>query len=529
MTPSTIDLDAAVLAHFGPLRRAERVLVHALAMGEIAKVAMRRPEAPSGETSIRAPLLAFVLRHVPALPRRRLEIIGAYVEGRLDLGSTVIGGSLWFYRCSFDAPVMLDHARIGGGVTFAGCHLVSLMAEGCTVADDFAVNAGCRVERELRLSRARIGGTLDCARLNLGAEDGAGLRRALVADGAWIGGDVRFVDGFEAMGELRCVALAVDGDFVANGHVTGHLVQGGGRGPALTLDRATIGGALHLVGGFGAAGRVSLRRACVGADLDATGASFDRLGDAAWGQGPALVLDRATIDGALVLRQLQAPLVGASFVGARVSTLADDESTWGERLTLDGFAYSRFAEGAPLDTAFRIDWLERQDPAHLKAQFRIQPWRRLIRVLRRMGHDHHAGSVALRREHRLRRIGRIGAGLPPLVRWMPQAGHWLLGVLAGYGYRPGRLLGWLAGVWLVGAMAYWLLAPATGALAALGFSFARLVPFANLAPPGPAAAAGSGAAELVLWLARAQAGFGWAAAGLLVASLAGWADRDRPR
>jgi hypothetical protein len=283
---------------------------------------------------------------------------------------------------------------------------------------------------------------------------------------------------------------------------------------------------------------VALRRARIGGDFDTTGANFDWLGDASWDEGGSLVLDRARIDGALILRELQAPLLGASFVDARVGTLADDASTWGDRLVLDGFAYSRLGDGAPLDTVFRTGWLERQDPAHLKAQFRVQPWRRLIRVLRRMGHEHHAGSIALRRERWLRRVGWVGAWAPPALRWLPRAGHFMLGLLAGHGYRPGRLVGWLAAAWLLCGGVYWAAeetghATATSSSAGDGFSpFAysldRLLPLVDLGASG-AWAEGSHWTHPMRWLSQFESGFGWLLALLLLASLAGWVDRDRRR
>jgi hypothetical protein len=281
---------------------------------------------------------------------------------------------------------------------------------------------------------------------------------------------------------------------------------------------------------------VALRRARIGGDLDATGASFDWLGDSAWGGGTSLVLDRARVDGALILRELQAPLLGASFVGARVGSLVDDATTWGERLVLDGFAYSRLGEGAPLDTMFRVDWLERQKPSHLRAQFRVQPWRRLISVLRRMGHAHRAGSIALRREQRLRRIGWVGSWAPPALRWLPQAGHLMLGLLAGHGYRPARLLGWMAAVWLLCGAAYWAAAdfgPATAAglpagafFSPFAYSLERLLPMLAVGQSGTWVAEPAWS-EAVRWLSHLETAFGWLALLLLLASLAGWVDRDR--
>jgi hypothetical protein len=204
---------------------------------------------------------------------------------------------------------------------------------------------------------------------------------------------------------------------------------------------------------------------------------------------------------------------------------------------LDGFAYGRLREDAPLDTVFRVDWLDRQDPAHLRAQFRVQPWRRLIRVLRRMGHDRHAGSIALQREQRLRQAGRVGAWAPAGLRWLPRCGHWLLGVLAGYGHRPERLLVWAAGVWLACAAVYWAATPgpdtasmvqAAEPLGALAFSLDRLLPLLELDSARRWAPAADWAAP-VHWLGRVEAGFGWLAALLLLASVAGWSDRDRRR
>jgi hypothetical protein len=538
-SPSSAEPEITALDGFGRLRRAERLLVRACSSGDIAKISLRRPERSSAETSIRASLLAFIARGGLQLRGRRLQLMGAWIEGRLDLGDASIAGSLWFYRCRFDAAVLLDGARVAGSAVFAGCHLSGLMAEACTIAHDLTLNAGCVVDNDLRLSRAQVGGNLDCSRLDLrGSGEPGTPRRPLVADGLRVGGDVRLVDGFQAVGEVRFGGARIGGDLHASGQFNGNAVAEGRRGAALSLDRIMVQGSVRFDSSFGAAGCVAMRRARIGGDLDATGASFDWLGDASWEDSATLVLDRAHIRGALILRELRTPLLGASFVDARVGTLTDDRSTWGERLALDGFDYSRFGEGAPLDSVFRTGWLERQEPAHLKAQFRMQPWRRLIRVLRRMGHEHRAGSIALRRERWLRRVGWVGAWAPPALRWLPRAGHALLGLLAGHGYRPGRLVAWLAVVWLLCGGLYWAAsesassshaAPATDStLGPFAYSLDRLLPLVDLGQ-GTTWPAGPDWTHALRWVAYFESGFGWIAALLLLASIAGWVDRDRQR
>lgn len=535
-TPST-DAATPALAGFAPLRRAERLLVQACARGDIAKISLRRPEAGLARVSIRASFLAFMLRGALQPHGRRMQLLGAFIEGRLDLGDATIACSLWFYRCTFDSPVLLDRSQVAGGVTFAGCRLAGLLAESCSIAGDLRLNAGCTVDNDLRLTRARIAGDLDCARLDLsGGSRPAQPRRALIADAIQVGGDVRLTERFNSVGEVRFCGARVRGDFFASGRFNGNTLREGGRGAALLLDRIALGGALHFDGGFYAAGRVALRRARIGGDVDGSGANFDLLGDGAWEHGGSFVLDRARIDGALILRELASPLRGASFVDARVGILCDDASTWGERLWLDGFAYARLGEGAPLDSAFRSAWLERQEPAHLAAQFRLQPWRRLIRVLRRMGHVHQAGSIALKREHWLRRSGWVGSWAPPALRWLPRAGHGLLGLLDGHGHRPWRLIGWLVAVWLLCGGVYWAAAeqlPATTAalgadkgFSPLAYSLDRLLPLLELGQAGNWTAAAEWP-QPMRWLGQAEAAIGWVLLLLLLASLAGWTERDR--
>lgn len=534
MSAPSDDPHPRMLEAFGPLRHAEQVLLSACERGEIARVGLQLPDQPDVVVALRAGFLAYLVRSGLGLARGQLQLMGAYVEGRLELADAVMAGSLWFFRCRFDSALRLDDARIGGSLTLSGCHLPRLLADRCTIAADLQIGAGCTIEDELRLRQARIGGDFEATRLDLrGRGDTAPPRRALLADGLQVGGDLRLRDRLHAVGELCLAGARIGGDLVLGGHLTGNLVgsgpDGGGRAASLRLDRADIAGSVRAERGLGIAGQVSLCRARVGGDVDLTGADFDRLGDATWGEGAMLLLDRSRIEGTLVLRDQQNPLVGASFVDARVGALADDATTWGERLLLDGFEYGRFGEGAPLDTAFRIDWLERQHPAHLQQGLRVQPWRRLAKVLRRMGHEDRARSVDLRREQWRRRVGRVGEGLPAALRWLPRAGHGLFGLLAGYGYRPGRLLAWAAVVWLVCGAVYWVAAGATDApFEALAYSLECLLP---LVQPSAALAWSIDEpwTEALQGLASLESAFGWLATLLFVAAWAGWIDREPRR
>jgi hypothetical protein len=447
-------------ALFAPLRPAEQVLLRAYLAGDIARVGLRRPLLPSAETTVRGEFVAYLARSNPheRCTPRRVQIVGAWIEGGVDLRNATVPEAMWFYRCVFDAAPRLDGARVGASVSFPGCLLPGLRADDCSIAGNLALNSACTVRTELRLARARIGRDLNLDGLQLrgSAHSEMPIHRRIAAEGARVDGHVTMQGGFESDGDLHLVGLRVAGDLRAsNARVSGGVDGDGQRGDALNLDHARIAGNITLDQRFSATGLVRLNQAQVGGNLDCSGASFDALGELALRGAMALSLERARIGATLSLVNQARPLHRASLAGARAATLVDDATTWGEGLTLDGFVYQRFGAASATDGDSRRRWLMRQDAAHLDADFRPQPWRQLIRVLRQAGHHVAAREVAVALEAHWLRIGRVGAGAPRGLRWLARGAHRLFGALAGYGYRPQRLLAAMAVIWLASGVLYW--------------------------------------------------------------------------
>lgn len=437
-------------------------MLRAAASGEIAKIGYRRPCAPAPELQLRAAFLAFLAcgaGNKEWLAGGSLQIMGAWIVGQLDLAAAALPLSLWFYRCGFAAVPVFDGAHVRGSLTFSDCALPGLRAEDARVDRELAITAGCNVGGPVRLARSAVGGDLNCERLSLGSGSPAPTtpRRLFVADGMRIAGNANLQGGVKAVGEMRFVGAQIGGDLRAGGaHLTADIDTAGMRGVALNLDLVRVRGTVALDRGFSATGTVRMRQARIYGDLDCSGAALDAVGDASWGAcGSALRLDRARIGGALVLQRLQAPLQGASLADARVGTLADDADSWGRQHILNGFAYKCFGPGAPTDAPSRLDWLLRQDSAHLELDHRPDPWHRVVRVLRRMGHGTSAAEVAIGRERHLRRIGHVGRGAPRALRWLVRLSHDAWGLAAGYGHQPERLLGIVAVVCLPGVAAWW--------------------------------------------------------------------------
>ena len=430
---SAAQVDPIDLSAFQPLRPAEQLVVRAFVDDDIARIGLRRPLVPSTDIAVRGALVAHLARSGGSGdgPPHRVQIVGAWIEGQVNLRDASIAESLWFFRCVFDASPRFDGSRIAGSLSFPGCLLPGLRAEDCTIAGDLALNAGCTVRLDVRLARSTVGRNLNLGRAQLRSGDRVDMQvpLRLVADDARIAGDALLTDGFEADGDVRLVGLRVVGDLRASSaRLSGHVNGDGQRGDALNLDLAHVAGNVVLDKGFSAAGSVRLRRAQIDGDLDCTQAAFDAFNDMGWRGAVAFAIDRARIGGSLVLARLKQPLSRATLSGASVGTLHDDDTSWGESLVLDGFAYRQLAAPAPASSGFRIEWLSRQEPSHMGRDFRAQPWHQLIRVFQRMGLPAAARDVAVAREVQLRRVGRVGAGAPLRLRWLPRLAHRAFGL-----------------------------------------------------------------------------------------------------
>ena len=354
---SAAQVDPIDLSAFQPLRPAEQIVVRAFVDDDIARIGLRRPLVPSTDIAVRGALVAHLARSGGSGdgPPHRVQIVGAWIEGQVNLRDASIAESLWFFRCVFDASPRFDGARIAGSLSFPGCLLPALRAEDCTIAGDLALNAGCIVRIDVRLARSTVGRNLDLGRAQLrsGERVDTQVPRRLIADDARIAGDALLTDGFEADGDVRLVGLRVVGDLRASSaRLSGHVNGDGQRGDALNLDLAHVAGNVVLDQGFSAAGSVRLRRAQIDGDLDCTQAAFDAFNDMGWRGAVAFAIDRARIGGSLVLSRLKQPLSRATLSGASVGTLHDDDTSWGESLVLDGFAYRQLAAPAPASSEF---------------------------------------------------------------------------------------------------------------------------------------------------------------------------------
>lgn len=404
-----------------------------------------------------------------------VRLLGAEIGGSLSCGDgqfdgkegsailadrVTVGGSV-FLNVGFQAlgGVRLLGAQIGNNLDCSGGQFDSkgedaLSADGVVVKGNVFLDDGFQAKNKVRLRGALIGGSLNCSD---GQFDGKG-EDALSADGIVVKGNVFFRNGFRAKGSVGLLGAQIGGGLdCSDGQFDGEGED------ALSADGAVVKGDVFFNAGFRATGKVRLLGAQIDGDFNCIGSQFDGKG------GDALSLERSEVLGGLFLRDMSSSLqINAGH--AQVGVLVDEWSAWAKGSTLDGFRYGALGTSSTIRAAERLDWLRRQTTDALGESekgsgFRPQPWKQLQRVLRDMGHAEEARQIGMAFEVQLRKTGLIGSTSPatkPVVgrakRAVANSFHWCFGFLAGYGYRPMRLLLALAVVWLVCGVSFWLLA-----------------------------------------------------------------------
>ncbi|MDY6852134.1 MAG: hypothetical protein SV487_08695, partial [Thermodesulfobacteriota bacterium] len=386
-----------------------------------------------------------------------------------------------FMRDGFQAEgeVRLPDAKIGGGFD---CTKGTFLNEGgrALSADRVNVKSGVfcselQAKGEVRLPGAIIDGNLECGNGTFLNKEG----RAVFADGIEVKGNVFFNGGFRAKGEVRLPGATINGSLDCIKGTFTKKRNGEREAYALNADGANIKGSVFLREGFQAEGEVRLPNAEIGGYLDCENGKFKNEG------AYALSLDGLKVKGSVHLRdefqaEGQVCLVGVTIEGlfswtkvdspektilnlryAKIGTL-DDPDSWpqGGNLLLDGLVYNNIADLAPKDAQKRIGWLHRQPFESFRPQpheqsapvllknFWPQPYEQLASVLRKSGHEEDAKQILIQKNE-----DRARLQMPFIKRWLYRI---LFGWTVGYGYRPVRTLGWIAGFIALGCFVFWI-------------------------------------------------------------------------
>lgn len=406
---------------------------------------------PRGETvdlrsarnrEVRARVLRALLLRVPEedgeIPALRLR--GARVTGCLDLRSAVLTCPVSLVECDFPEPVVLYGAECRQ-LTLRRCRMPELRGTTMRVSGALRLS-DCRVSGAVCLGGARVEGALFLERAVLGTEPdesdesdesegrapAPGEEKVLRLDHAVVGEDLRAA-GLTVHGQARLDGLTVTGHI---GFDDTRFLHPGGT--ALQAETVTVGTDLHCMR-MQVRGRTNLRGATVPGQLNLAYARLSHPG------GVALRASSCTA-GEFWLRAA-APVEGEiNLRRARFDLLHIAPAVWSGPVRLDGLAYTTLAP--TLAAAERLQVLSRDEDGYIPFAYE-----QLTAAYRHIGDDAAARTVQLAKQRRHRTTLPLYARL-----W----GH-LQDATVGYGFRPMRAAGWLAGLLLLGTLAYGLHPP----------------------------------------------------------------------
>ena len=179
---------------------------------------------------------------------RGLRLRHASVRGPVDLAGLEVPFPLRFEGCEFDSALLAENAQLRELALTGTAALPGLLANGLHVRGDLDLSrsrvagvhpssASITRRSAIWLCEADIGGRLLC----LDTSISAGQERAIQADRMRVGGTVRLLYRFTAVGEVRLLGARIGGSL----DVAGARIESRG-GTALDLSDASIGGNLFI-------------------------------------------------------------------------------------------------------------------------------------------------------------------------------------------------------------------------------------------------------------------------------------------
>jgi hypothetical protein len=275
-------LETLARERFGDLSQAELRLLKAAAKGAIACCGPSRQDDDPGddpakadqwgpEREVRAELIRWLCVDSSArgaVDPRGIQVLGARIAGRLDLGFVHVPFPLALLRCRLTEPAILTSAHLPA-LNLRGSRVQSILADGAHVEGDVLLTNSFTAEGEVRLLDAQVGGSLEC--------DGGIFKNpggvTLNADRLNVKGSVFLREGFNAEGEVRLLSAAIGGSLDCDGGIFNNPAGG-----ALSAEGANIAGSVFLRRGFSSEGEVRLSGTHIRGSLDCSECSKTRAG-----------------------------------------------------------------------------------------------------------------------------------------------------------------------------------------------------------------------------------------------------------
>ena len=405
------------------LNDAERRLWAAFATGATVVLGDDRPAEPSPDRIVRAETITRLLlgaEEPQAGAVAAVRLRGAYIMGRLDISGGSVDYELRLEQCTLAEEPDFSNAETRE-VRFAECWMPGFDAGGLRT-DGFLSLSGSRIEGEVRLPRAQLGGGLRMNNTTIIAPDENAW--ALFSGGLIVEAGT-FIRNAHITGSVRLVGARMNGGLFMEGttlHNPGRL--------ALDAMNMVVEDAAEFSRGFTALGTLRLRSGRFNGILSFSRARLDS------GDPEQMALHASHIQADELLLWPEEKIRGrVSLSYSRINLIMDHPDIWPDELYLNGTTYETL-RGAEFKD--RLDWISRDK------EFHLQPYEQLASWYHGIGHDDLARKVQLAKLRARRRM------LHPVGR----AWNHLLDWTVGFGYRPWLAFAWFAALLVTGTTVF---------------------------------------------------------------------------
>lgn len=202
---------------FGQLTHADKKLFDAIDRHEAANFKADRDELNQLESAeqwgtertLKADRIVWLVttpKVVEQIGFRRLQILGAKIEGELNLEYATVSVPLIFESCYFTESLILNKSKLRE-LQLKGSYVRGIRAEEMRVEGSVFLSDGFKAFGEVILRRAAIGGQIDCS----GGEFNNEGKTAINANAATIAASVSLRNGFKAFGEVNLCGASIGG------------------------------------------------------------------------------------------------------------------------------------------------------------------------------------------------------------------------------------------------------------------------------------------------------------------------------
>jgi hypothetical protein len=424
----------------------------------------------SDRRRLRAKFLQTILTDralVGSTPYLGVRVVGALIDdATLDLEDVRLPYRFSLHECRILKDLIGNALRVDGDLSLTGCFVNGVVTLFGAKIASYLILSGSTFEGGVNLNGASVGravfvrkvailkGPLDLGAAKIGSNlemGGSTFEREVYLNGASVGGAalLRIETAFDGAWERTIFKRALDLVSVkigSNLEMDGSICEG-----SVTLNGASVNGAVFLREGAIFKGGINLLNAKIGGNLEMTRGTFER----------GVSATQCTVGGTLYMAYSDESKSrwgkGALFVlcNARVGALQDwwenkERNAWPESYYLEGFEYERLGvllQGKEEDsmvrrpTASYVEWLDGDKTSS------PQPYEQLANRLREAGQPHKSADILYAaRKRRFREAWKRREMATVL-------GLGALQVTIGYGlgYRYFRALLWVGLLTLLGA------------------------------------------------------------------------------